>query len=61
LYNFRWVEIEDGVFAWDGGLLINTPLIEVIDASPVNDKRIFLVENYPKKVEALPRIWVWVI
>ena len=55
LYNFRWVEVEDGVYAWDGGLLSNTPLREVIDASPVNDKRTFLVENYPKKVEALPK------
>jgi NTE family protein len=55
LYNFRWVEVEDGVYAWDGGLLSNTPLREVIDASPVNDKRIFLVENYPKKVIALPK------
>jgi NTE family protein len=55
LYNFRWVEVEDGVFAWDGGLLSNTPLREVIDASPVIDKRTFLVENYPKKVEALPK------
>jgi NTE family protein len=26
LYNFRWIEIEDGVYAWDGGLLSNTPL-----------------------------------
>jgi NTE family protein len=55
LYNFRWIEVEDGVYAWDGGLLSNTPLREAIDASPVNDKRIFLVENYPKKVNALPR------
>ena len=55
LYNFRWIEVEDGVYAWDGGLLSNTPLREVIDASPVNDKRIFLVENYPKRVNALPK------
>ena len=55
LYNFRWIEVEDGVYAWDGGLLSNTPLREVIDASPVNDKRIFLVENYPKKVKTLPK------
>jgi NTE family protein len=55
LYNFRWIEVEDGVYAWDGGLLNNTPLREVIDASPVNDKRIFLVENYPKRVNALPK------
>src|ERR671924_765409 len=51
LYNFPWVEVDDGVYAWDGGLLSNTPLREVIDASPVNDKRIFLVENYPKNID----------
>jgi NTE family protein len=55
LYNFPWIEVEDGVYAWDGGLLSNTPLREVIDASPVNDKRIYIVENYPKKVEVLPK------
>jgi NTE family protein len=55
LYNFPWIEVEDGVYAWDGGLLNNTPLREVIDTSPVNDKRIFLVENYPKRVNALPK------
>jgi NTE family protein len=55
LYNFRWVEIKKGVYSWDGSLLSNTPLREVIDASPVNDKRIFLVENYPKKINLLPK------
>jgi len=54
LYNFPWIEVEKGVFAWDGGLLSNTPLREVLDASPVIDKNIFLVENYPKAVDALP-------
>ncbi|MDW0267354.1 MAG: patatin-like phospholipase family protein [Nitrososphaeraceae archaeon] len=53
-YNFPWVEVEKGIYAWDGGLLSNTPLREVIDSSPVNDKEIFLVENYPKKINALP-------
>jgi NTE family protein len=54
LYNFPWIEVEDGVYGWDGGLLSNTPLREVIDASPVNNKQIFLVENYPKEVDGLP-------
>jgi NTE family protein len=54
LYNFRWIEVEDGVYAWDGGLLSNTPLREVIEASPVNDKRICIVENYPKRIDVLP-------
>jgi NTE family protein len=55
LYNFPWIEVEDGVYAWDGGLLSNTPLREVIDASPINDKRILVVENYPKRVDTLPK------
>jgi NTE family protein len=54
-YNFPWIEVEKGVYAWDGSLLSNTPLREAIDASPVNDKRIFLVENYPKNIDVLPR------
>jgi NTE family protein len=54
-YNFPWVEIEKGVYAWDGGLLSNTPLREVINTSPVNDKRFFLVENYSKKISVLPQ------
>jgi NTE family protein len=54
LYNFPWVEVNEGIYAWDGGLLSNTPLREVIEASPAYDKQILLVENYPKKVDALP-------
>jgi NTE family protein len=54
LYNFPWIELEKGIYAWDGGLLSNTPLREVIDGSPVKDKCIFLVENYPKKIDVLP-------
>lgn len=55
LYNFPWVEVENGVYAWDGGLLSNTPLREVLDASPIKNKRICLVENYPKNVKELPK------
>jgi NTE family protein len=53
-YYFRWVEVEKGVYAWDGSLLSNTPLREVIDASPAKDKQVFLVENYPRYSERLP-------
>lgn len=55
LYGFPWVEVEEGLYAWDGSLLSNTPLREVIDAAPVDDKRVFIVENYPKKIERLPK------
>lgn len=53
-YNFPWAKVEEGIFAWDGSLLSNTPLREVIEASPKNDKRVFLVENYPKNSLKLP-------
>ena len=54
LYYFPWIEVEKGVYAWDGSLLSNTPLREVIDASLVIDKQVFLVENYPKTIDRLP-------
>ena len=52
--NFTWIELEEGVYAWDGALLSNTPFSECIDASPLIDKRLFLVENYPMRVDRLP-------
>jgi NTE family protein len=55
LYGFPWVEVEKGLYVWDGSLLSNTPLREVIDASPVTDKQVFIVENYPKMIERLPQ------
>ena len=53
-YGFPWIEVNDGVFAWDGSLLSNTPIREVLVASPSNDKNIFILENYPKKISKLP-------
>jgi NTE family protein len=54
IYGFPWIEIEKGVYAWDGSLLNNTPLREVIQASPRNDKHLYIVENYPKQIDRLP-------
>jgi NTE family protein len=53
-YGFPWVEVEDGTYAWDGSLLDNTPVRQVLQASPRNDKCIYIVENYPRKIENLP-------
>ena len=53
LYGFPWVEVEDGAYAWDGSLLSNTPIREVIYSSPRDDKNIFIVENYPQKIDRL--------
>jgi NTE family protein len=54
IYGFPWVEVEDGVYAWDGSLLSNTPVREVLSVSPRNDKNIFIVENYPRNIHSLP-------
>ena len=55
LYNLPWVEISNEVYAWDGSLLSNTPLREVIEASPVHDKKVIIVENYPKNIDSMPK------
>jgi NTE family protein len=55
LYNFRWIEVDEGTYAWDGSLLSNTPVREVIAASPIRDKMICIVENYPKSINGLPK------
>ena len=54
IYGFPWIELDNNVYAWDGSLLSNTPVREVIYASPRNDKNIFIVENYPRKIQRLP-------
>ncbi|MBV9175756.1 MAG: patatin-like phospholipase family protein [Nitrososphaeraceae archaeon] len=54
VYGFPWIEVEDNLYAWDGSLLSNTPVREVIEVSPRNDKNIFIVENYPRKIHRLP-------
>jgi NTE family protein len=53
-YGFPWIDVGDGIYAWDGSLLSNTPIREVMVSSPSNDKNIFIVENYPKKIDKLP-------
>jgi NTE family protein len=54
-YGFPWIEIEQGVYGWDGALMDNTPLREAMEASPRNDKHVYIVENYPRIRERLPQ------
>lgn len=49
IYGFPWVEVEDNVYGWDGSLLSNTPIREVLFVSPRNDKNVFIVKTIPKK------------
>ncbi len=48
-YGFRWTEVGEKEFGWDGALLSNSPIREVLEASPHEDKHVFMVENYPRK------------
>ena len=52
-YGIAWTE-KDGKYLWDGSLLSNTPLREVIDVSPKNNKRVYIVNLFPKDQKELP-------
>ena len=52
-YGISWTKI-DGKYLWDGTLLSNTPLREIIDASPRRDKKVYIVNLFPKRHEELP-------
>jgi len=53
-YGIAWTEIS-GRYLWDGSLLSNTPLAEVINASPVYDKKVYVVDLFPHIQENLPK------
>lgn len=53
-YGIAWTEIS-GRYLWDGSLLSNTPLAEVINASPVYDKKVYVVDLFPPIQEKLPK------
>lgn len=61
-YGLAWTKIDD-LYLWDGSMLSNTPLREVIDASPKNHKRVYIVNLFPKNQKELPTnmfdIWHW--
>ena len=53
-YGFPWTQVGDTCYGWDGALLSNSPVREVLNASPRINKHIFMVENYPRKIDRLP-------
>lgn len=59
-YGIAWTE-KDGRFLWDGALLSNTPLREVIDSSPKRDKKVYIVNLFPHVQEELPKniVEIW--
>jgi len=52
-YGIAWTKV-DGRYLWDGSLMSNTPLREVIHASPKCDKRVYLVNLFPARQDSLP-------
>ena len=52
-YGISWTKIDDR-YLWDGSLLSNTPLRDVIDASSKREKRVYISEIFPRKQEKLP-------
>ncbi len=53
-YGISWTHLR-GRYLWDGTLLSNTPLREVIDASPTCDKKVIIVNLFPHNQEELPQ------
>lgn len=53
-YGISWTKVGNR-YLWDGTLLSNTPLREVIDASPICDKKVIIVDLFPRNQEDLPR------
>jgi NTE family protein len=52
-YGIAWTQ-KDGKYLWDGSLQSNTPLREVIDASPKHDKTVYIVNLFPQIQKELP-------
>ena len=53
-YGIAWTRI-DNRYLWDGALLSNTPLREVIDSSPTSDKIVYLINIFPHYQKDLPQ------
>jgi len=53
-YGISWIE-KDGRYLWDGSLLSNTPLTEVIKASPKYNKKVYMVNLFPRIQNELPK------
>jgi NTE family protein len=52
-YGIQW-SAKDGRYLWDGSLLTNTPILEAINASPEYDKRLYIVDVFPREQRDLP-------
>ncbi|MGC2682691.1 MAG: patatin-like phospholipase family protein [Candidatus Nitrosopolaris sp.] len=53
-YGISWTQ-QNNKYLWDGALLSNTPLREIVFASPTLDKIIYLVNIFPRYQKELPQ------
>ncbi len=53
-YGISWIK-KDGRYLWDGSLMSNTPLREVINASPKCNKKVYIVNLFPRIHNELPK------
>ena len=58
-YGIRWTE-KDGRYLWDGSLLTNTPMMEVMRASPGINKKFYIVDVFPRQQKEIPNDMVGV-
>jgi NTE family protein len=59
-YGITWSQ-DNGKYLWDGSLLTNTPMLDVIHASPKYDKEFYIVDVFPRQQKEIPTnmIEVW--
>jgi NTE family protein len=61
-YGITWSQDDDNKrYLWDGSLLTNTPMLDVIHAAPEFDKEFYIVDVFPRQQKELPTnmIEVW--
>jgi NTE family protein len=59
-YGITWSQ-DNGRYLWDGSLLTNTPMLDVIHASPKHDKEFYIIDVFPRQQKEIPTnmIEVW--
>ncbi len=59
-YGIKW-SMKNGKYLWDGSLLTNTPMMEVIRASPIKNKKFYIVDVFPRHQKEIPEnmVEVW--
>jgi NTE family protein len=59
-YGITWSQ-DNERYLWDGSLLTNTPMLDVIHASPKYDKEFYIVDVFPRQQKEIPTnmIEVW--